>query len=264
MGIASLLTVVYENTMIKGIIFDLGRTLIYSKEKRRIVDQEATAAMLAYLNANGITPEQKFLTNFRIAREQGLRIAENTHFEQKMEIALRGALKLTNKSECVSERILQRAVDVYYEVYEQYWLVYSDTIEVLNRLSVLGMRLGAISNFEKDNMMRRVLDRFGISPYLSPIITSAMVNWRKPRPDIFQLVSQEWELNPHEIVMVGDSLRDDIGGAHSSGMRGILICRHKKAGINGTENCRYNHIEIKPDAIISSLEEVQEVVTRME
>jgi len=250
--------------MIKGIIFDLGRTLIYSREKRMIVDQEATAALLAYLNANGITPELEFVTSFRIAREQGLRIAENTHLEQKMEIALRAALQLTSEDEPVSDGILRRAVDVYFDVYEQYWIAYSDTIEVLDRLSGLGMRLGAISNFESDKMMRRVLDRYGISPYLSPIIISAMVNWRKPRPDIFQLVSQEWELNPHEIVMVGDSLRDDIAGAHNTGMRGILICRSKQAGLKGTENFRYNHAEIKPDATISSLEEVQGAIARME
>ena len=107
--------------MIKGIIFDLGRTLIYSREKRLIVDQEATAALLAYLNANGITPELEFVTSFRIAREQGLKIAENTHLEQKMEIALRAALQLTSEDEPVSDGILRRAVDVYFDIYEQYW-----------------------------------------------------------------------------------------------------------------------------------------------
>jgi len=250
--------------MIKGIIFDLGRTLIYSGEKRRKVDQEATAAMLVYLNANGITPELKFVTSFRIAREQGLRIAENTQLEQDMEIALRAALLLTGESEGVPEKILRRAVDVYFDVYEQYWLAYPDTIEVLDRLSGLGMRLGAISNFESDKMMRRVLDSLDISPFLKPIITSAAVNWRKPRPDIFRLVSQEWELNPHEIVMVGDSLRDDIAGAQNTGMRGILICRRKHTGLNRTESFKYENIEIKPDATIDSLEEVQEAIARME
>jgi len=250
--------------MIKGIIFDLGRTLIYSGEKRRIVDQEATAAMLAYLKANGITLDHTFVTRFRTAREQGLRIAEKTHFEQTMEIALRVALQLTSESECVSESLLLRTVEVYFEVYEQYWLAYSDTVEVLNKLGALGLRLGAISNFENDSMMRRALDRLGISPYLSPIITSAMVRWRKPGPQIFQLVSLEWELSPHEIVMIGNSLREDIAGAHCAGMRGILICRSKQSGRTIPENLLYDPMVIKPDATISSLEELPETINRME
>ena len=250
--------------MIKGIIFDLGKTLIYSGEKRRKVDREASEAMLEYLNINGITPELEFVTRFRNAREQGLRIAENTQLEQKTEIALRAALLSIIENVGVPEEILQRAVDVYFDVYEQYWLVYPDTIKALERFNLLGMRLGAITNFENDNMMMRVLDRLGISLYLNPIITSAKVNWRKPRPDIFQLVSREWDLNPHEIVMVGDSLLDDIAGAQSTGMRGILIHRRKNAERKRTERFQYNSIEIKPDETIDSLEELQEAITRME
>ena len=259
----SLLAVVYETIMIKGIIFDLGRTLIYSGEKRRVVDQEATVAVFTFLNANGFKLDKEFVTRFRTARERGLRIADNTHFEQAMEIALCAALQLTSVNDCVSEEILQRAVDVYFGVYEQYWRTYSDTIEALDRLGVLGLCLGAITNFENDRMMRRVLDHLGILPYLSPIITSAMVKWRKPRPQIFQMVSLEWGLSPHEIVMIGDSLRDDIAGAKSAGMRSILICRSKQTGRRIPDKFLSDQNKIIPDATICSLEEVQAAIARM-
>ena len=249
--------------MIKGVIFDLGRTLIYKGERSKVVDQKATDAMLAFFNRKNISINHDFISRFRESREQGWRIAEKTQLEQPLKIALRKAFQATNGSKLGLEKCLCQAVETYYEVCEQYWLAYSDTIDVLAEIRALGLRLGAISNFENDSMIRKALNRLEIAPYLSPIITSAEVKWRKPNPKIFQLVSRKWKLHPHEIVVIGNSIPDDIVGAHAAGMHSILVCNNQTNDRTSLYSHMFDQKSVKPDISLSSLAGVPEVIAQM-
>jgi putative hydrolase of the HAD superfamily len=51
---------------------------------------------------------------------------------------------------------------------------------------------------------------------------SGEVGWRKPHERIFNAALQALGATATETVMVGDSEHDDIGGAHTAGMRAVL------------------------------------------
>lgn len=45
----------------------------------------------------------------------------------------------------------------------------------------------------------------------------------KPAPAFFQLALQDLGLTPQEVLMVGDDVEADVGGAQQVGMRGVLV-----------------------------------------
>lgn len=69
----------------------------------------------------------------------------------------------------------------------------------------------------------------------------------KPSPDFFKLALDDMGLAPSDVVMVGDDLTNDIGGAQAVGMKGVLV---------RTGKYRPELVErspIKPDMIIDSV-----------
>ena len=72
-----------------------------------------------------------------------------------------------------------------------------------------------VSNFYGN--IDEVLRRYGIRHLFKGIIESAVVVIRKPNPTLFRLGVDALELNPEEVLVVGDSLRKDIEPAEQLG-----------------------------------------------
>ncbi|MBD3792322.1 MAG: TIGR01458 family HAD-type hydrolase [Campylobacterales bacterium] len=71
----------------------------------------------------------------------------------------------------------------------------------------------------------------------------------KPSASFFQLVAESLEMEPHEVLMVGDDIISDIGGAQQAGFKTALV----KTG-KFKESDLMN--EIKPDIICDSFTEL--------
>ena len=72
-----------------------------------------------------------------------------------------------------------------------------------------------VSNFYGN--IDEVLRSYGIRHLFKGIIESAVVGIRKPNPTLFRLGVDALELNPEEVLAVGDSLRKDIEPAEQLG-----------------------------------------------
>ena len=72
-----------------------------------------------------------------------------------------------------------------------------------------------VSNFYGN--IDEVLRDYGIRHLFKGIIESAVVGIRKPNPTLFRLGIDALELEPEEVMVVGDSLRKDIEPAESLG-----------------------------------------------
>lgn len=69
----------------------------------------------------------------------------------------------------------------------------------------------------------------------------------KPSERFFQLAVSDMDLDPDHVVMVGDDVESDIGGAQKAGLRGILV---------KTGKYREHLVEksaVEPDAVIGSI-----------
>ncbi|BCM24777.1 TIGR01458 family HAD-type hydrolase [Methyloradius palustris] len=72
----------------------------------------------------------------------------------------------------------------------------------------------------------------------------------KPSADFFQIALDDMGLKPSEVIMVGDDIDSDIGGAQAAGIKGVLV---------RTGKFRQGYFEastIKPDWVIDSVRDL--------
>ena len=98
--------------------------------------------------------------------------------------------------------------------------LYEDAPYVLKTLSEK-YELGVIAN-QTDGLRER-LEHFGILPYFTHVISSWDVQVMKPDTRIFSYALETAKRLPHEAVMIGDRLDNDIAPAKSIGMRTVWI-----------------------------------------
>ena len=98
--------------------------------------------------------------------------------------------------------------------------LYPQTKEILEQLGP-EYKLGIIAN-QLPGLEERLKD-FGILDYFSAIFSSAEFGLAKPDPAIFRLALQKTNCLPHQAIMIGDRLDNDIVPAKRIGMKTIWI-----------------------------------------
>ena len=90
-------------------------------------------------------------------------------------------------------------------------------------LHAAGVKIGLISNTQRS--MTAFVSHFALDGLFSVAISSFDHGYMKPHPSIFETALQQVAAQPHEAVMVGDSVAHDIEGALRLGMRAVLVAR---------------------------------------
>lgn len=121
--------------------------------------------------------------------------------------------------------------------------------------------LGVVSNSFAEST-RKDFSAAGLGYLLDSLITSTMVGKRKPHPLIFLKALEELKVAPQEAVFVGNSLYEDIYGAQQVGMKAVLFKRAGPSPQFGFASPPGKEVidKVKPDAVISSLAELPEVI----
>jgi len=104
--------------------------------------------------------------------------------------------------------------------------LYDDAMPTLEALRARGLKIGLLSNTARD------LDAFVAHHGLSvdAVLTSRSHGKTKPHETIFRRMLELLDVAPDEAVMVGDTVEDDIEGAHAVGMRALLVDREGRYG----------------------------------
>ena len=103
----------------------------------------------------------------------------------------------------------------------EYFELYEDTLPVLAGLRDAGLRVGLVSNSARDVHAFARHHRLEIDAG----ITSFSHGKTKPHASIFRAVLDLLEVSSDQAAMVGDTVEDDIDGAHALGMRAVLLDR---------------------------------------
>src|SRR3984893_11656836 len=80
-------------------------------------------------------------------------------------------------------------------------------------------RLGLLSNFDDAQCGREVLLDTGVADLFEAVIISAEAGLRKPNPQIYQRILTMRQLEPREVLFVGDTPREDVLGPRVAAMR---------------------------------------------
>lgn len=241
--------------MIKGIIFDLGNTLLrFGDEPEEAIARIGTEAMASwYFTKKHIKLDQAALIEaFLRQRAADRESATQTHLEVTAQQSLSEALRQIEAPPATLP-LVEAAIKIFFAAEEALWQCYPDTVATLKQFHQSGYRLGLYSNATDDPLIQRLVNQNGLRPWLSPTFSSAGWGWRKPKVEPFELIARRWELLPEEIVMVGDTLNADILGAQNAGMYSILVIMDE-APSNETNR------HIRPHATAESLTALPEIV----
>jgi putative hydrolase of the HAD superfamily len=243
---------------IKGVIFDLGNTLMYLDHQWTDVINQGSRDLAAFMVGQGfeINPVQ-FADDFVSLRESLWVRARERQVEYAADYTLMTFLTHLGYRE-VSNALIEEALSVFFAFEESYWLPYPQSQDTLRQLSERGYRLALISNATYDPLIQRLVDKGDLRRWLDVSLSSAGVGVRKPAPQIFQKVLDHWGFGPSQVVMVGDTLQFDVLGAQSAGMKGIL------ATWDLHPNFDLGNEDIVPDATADSLSHLIEVITSLD
>src|SRR5581483_4574762 len=244
--------------MIRGIIFDLGNTLMYLDCEYEPLSSSGAQAMVQYLNGRGYPTPEGFAHDFIEARIQGRALGNQTNIEYTAEQALVDTL--TRHGICyIPDGVISRAIETYFELEITHWFAYSDGPATLEQLKARGLRLAVMSNATDHGFVRRIAQQAGIAEFFDPLISSAGISHRKPDPRAFQPILEAWQIPSREIVLVGDSPSYDILGAHRAGMRAVLIEERWLEPLVPHGEFEDAHL-MQPDATIHQLAELPDVL----
>ena len=108
---------------------------------------------------------------------------------------------------------------------------FHDARPALELARARGQRVIVVSNW--DVSLEEVLSRVGLAGLLNAVVTSASVGVRKPAVAIFERALALAGARADEAVHVGDSVEDDVAGAHAAGIEPVLVRRDDGAGPPG-------------------------------
>jgi len=123
-------------------------------------------------------------------------------------------------------RIYPKQMDLLVGMWNKSWMLakpYAETEEALEELSKK-YKLIVVSNtdcFSAGN----VIKKFDLEKFFSRIFWSYEVGLIKTNPQMFKQILAELEVEPEEVVMVGDSIESDMIPASKIGIKTVLIDR---------------------------------------
>jgi HAD superfamily hydrolase (TIGR01509 family) len=250
-----------EHEPVRGVIFDYGNTLVRLDPKLHsartdyadVVACPGAERLRSFLVQAGVLTglaADAFVERFLEVRERNRTLAEQGGREIPALESLRETLR---ELEAPSRDgvDLESGLRSFFLTEVELMRPMPGARELLDDLRGRGIRIAMLSNATSGPTIAHVVDRMGWSGYFDPLVVSADIGVRKPRPDAFRAVLDRWDLDPTTVAMVGDSLYHDVGGALALGLLAIHLAAIPNpfdAAVAGT---------IRPTFSVTTLEELR-------
>lgn len=199
---------------IKGIIFDYGGTI----DSRGVHWSEIIwdGYQVAQIN---VTKEQFRECYVYAERElaRTLHILPHHNFHDLLQIKMRIELGYLANQGLIDDAIVEeKALVVAKYCYDSAHQCVEEARPTIEKLYAR-FPLVLVSNFYGN--VESVLADFNLRHYFKEIVESAVVGVRKPDPRIFSLGVEALGLQPHQVLVIGDSYKKDIVPAESIGCK---------------------------------------------
>lgn len=126
-----------------------------------------------------------------------------------------------------SEYLNLNPVEYTFSMYETYWnyilenmKLYPGVLQLFKRLKDNQIKIAICTDLTV-NIQHKKLKKLDIWKYLDVLVTSEEADAEKPDPRMFKLVLQKLGIEATEALYVGDSIKKDIIGADSMGIKPI-------------------------------------------
>jgi putative hydrolase of the HAD superfamily len=103
------------------------------------------------------------------------------------------------------------------------WVLFPETAEILAELKNRSLKLGVVSNF--DQRAYSVMRSLDILRFFDAVTLSSEAGYCKPHPEIFKSAVRALGVPASEVLLVGDSVHDDVEAGEKAGLHALLIDR---------------------------------------
>ena len=243
---------------ISVVIFDLGNTLLYLDSDIETVYPLMNQALADELIRLGyLLSKEDFITTFIKMMKDADDLGDEIWIEIPTKEIVKAALLMLGFSD-VPEDHIRQALEKYYAISQNHWVLEEDTISMLKELKENGYKLGIISNASDALDVHRLLCRDDLAVFFDKVLISSQVGVLKPHPEIFHQVLEFFETEPEQAAFVGDTLIADIAGSKHAGMHSIWVTRRARR----PDNLEYLG-KIIPDHQIDTLAELPGLLQRV-
>jgi putative hydrolase of the HAD superfamily len=204
--------------VVSAVIFDFYGTLA------RFADTSVSNYEMV-LAAHGYQPERAILDNY-FARYDGVEHGEHSLSEEAYESWVRLRLRDLTSACGVPDPRVDDLIDALRASDQGDMVPYPESVGTLESLRASGLAIGVCSNWGWE--LNAFLDQVGLLGLVDVGVTSARAGARKPHPDIYRASVSALEVDPAEVVFVGDSWEPDVRGPRKMGMTAVHVWREQE------------------------------------
>ncbi len=209
---------------IRGIIFDVGYTLIDYKETGwPEIRQEALQTGYSRLKSDNIgLPDFDSFVSLYLTKKEEYRSRSFDAMLSWNIVDVVGEL-LDDYGVKYSSKCSRIFIAAVYEIEQKQQIIEESIIHTLDELKKRNYKIGIISNTIYPAFLHENdLERFGWKKYIDFQIYSSQYTFRKPHPSIFEAGIKMMDLPADNIIYVGDRYRLDALGAQKAGLIPVI------------------------------------------
>jgi pyrophosphatase PpaX len=128
---------------------------------------------------------------------------------------------LVKNTDVPFDTIVERHDQLRLESYDKHLRLYPGVTDLLLILQRTGVKIGALTSGNQRTV--EAMERTGIAPYFQTVITATDVTSPKPNPEGMYLALNRMGVQPHEAMMVGDSVVDVLVGKNAGLAKTVAV-----------------------------------------
>ena len=245
--------------MIRAVLFDVGGTLHevhHSPEQaekfsQRLLNRLAESGIILPIDAVSLTPLlQTNAEAYKHWSEEHMKELPNSRIWSKFYL---------KDFQIEESRLapLSEELSVLYDAVRVRNIPRPHMLETIQALHDMGMVQGIISNIISATFVPRLVEDYGIAPYMSCVILSSTEGIRKPAAAIFERAAEACGVPCGEMAYVGDTLSRDVLGCRNAGVALSIQIRNPSIAHRDTA---FIGMGLAPDVQISDLQEIPEII----
>jgi HAD superfamily hydrolase (TIGR01549 family) len=212
-------------TKAKALFFDLGETLVTQNIENNMVTSKALKQIAKILPEK--VPVRRLSSLYALGYSTNQAIRSRHHVEIPIETWMFRLLRAALSTK-PTKQLVHKAIRIVVNARAANAITFPDSVEVIRALAGGRAKLGIISNVSSHEVAMAILRKAGLTQYFDVVVTSALTGIRKPDVGIFRYALLQFNINPQEAVLIGDSEHHDIEGGYAAGLRTVLITRKHK------------------------------------
>ena len=230
----------------RAVLFDLDNTLYEYDPPHK----KALFAVYKELKNKIKLSRKKFDFLFKISKQEIHRELSGTASAHNRILYFQRLIEKTHNT--IEPAIILKLYEVYWNAFLKNMSLSHGVLSTLKQLKKQNYMIAIVSDMTTHIQLRK-LKKLKITKYIDYLVTSEEAGSEKPHSIMFLLALNKLRLKPEEVIMVGDSLISDIGGANSVGIPTALI---KKGRFYKQSEESYQ----KPNIVIKEIPEILDIL----